>query len=507
MMAGSFISLLIGAALLGVVARVAVPPAPWMALICLLHATRTLPPRSGAVLVWLALYLALAIGNRGIIPADGVTYFGILAVVAASTTVPFVVNRLVSPRLSGVAATLVFPLVWVAIEFLRSRLTPAATWGSISYTRSGFLPLMQVAAFVGIWGICFLVAWCASVADIAWSRGFDWNVIRTPVLTCAGVTGAVLLGGATRVALAPTDGVSIRAVTLNRPVDLFAPGEMTRITEGRVAATERPQIAGKLTRLHDWFLDGSRREARAGARLVAWPEGSLLVMSEDEPGFLARAQRLARDEQVYLAMGLATIHLGERLPFENKLVLIDSSGRVVGSYLKRHPVQGWEESIMRVGDGRMMVADTSLGRIAGAICFDADFPQFIRQAGQGAADLLIVPANEWRTIKALHVQMATFRAIENGVPMVRPAASGLSTAVDPWGRVLAVSDYFGEGDRTMTAQVPLGHVSTVYAKTGDLFAWACVAALVLTIGACVLQGRVSSSLANRPVPAHADIPR
>jgi len=73
------------------------------------------------------------------------------------------------------------------------------------------------------------------------------------------------------------------------------------------------------------------------------------------------------------------------------------------------------------------------------------------------------------------------RPIENGVPLVRPAASGLSTAVDPWGRVLAVSDYFGRGDRTMTAQVQLGHVPTLYAKTGDLFAWTCVASLVLTI--------------------------
>ena len=76
--------------------------------------------------------------------------------------------------------------------------------------------------------------------------------------------------------------------------------------------------------------------------------------------------------------------------------------------------------------------------MATAICFDADFPEFIRQAGLGSADLLIVPANEWREIKNLHAQMAAFRAIENGVPLIRPAASGISTAVDPWGRVLGV---------------------------------------------------------------------
>ena len=65
----------------------------------------------------------------------------------------------------------------------------AATWGSIAYTQYGYLPLMQVAAFVGIWGITFLIAWFASTFEWAWSRGFEWSVVRTPVLTCAGVLG------------------------------------------------------------------------------------------------------------------------------------------------------------------------------------------------------------------------------------------------------------------------------------------------------------------------------
>jgi apolipoprotein N-acyltransferase len=252
---------------------------------------------------------------------------------------------------------------------------------------------------------------------------------------------------------------------------------MTRIAEGRVSPDERGPFGEKPTRLHDWFLEGSRREARAGARLIAWPETSLLIFSEDEPAFLQRAKRLATDERVYLAMGMGTIRPGEALSFENKLVLIDPSGRTIVSYHKSHAVTGWEAGIMKVGDGRVPVVSTQEGRIATAICFDADFPEFIRQAGQGFADLLIVPANEWREIKDVHMQMAAFRAIENGVPLVRPAASGISSAFDPWGRVLSVSDFFAAGDRTMTAQVPLGHVPTLYARTGDLFAWLCVAGL------------------------------
>jgi apolipoprotein N-acyltransferase len=176
----------------------------------------------------------------------------------------------------------------------------------------------------------------------------------------------------------------MRVATINRPLDLFVPGEMTRIAEGRVSPAERPAFTEKLHRLHDWFLEGSRREARAGARLVVWPEQNLLVFKDDEPAFLERATRLAADEHVYLAMGMGTIYLGERLPFENKLVVIDPTGRIAMSYVKEHPVQGWEASIMRVGSGGIQVLPTANGRIAGAICFDADFPSYIRQAGLGA---------------------------------------------------------------------------------------------------------------------------
>jgi apolipoprotein N-acyltransferase len=278
---------------------------------------------------------------------------------------------------------------------------------------------------VGIWGITFVVAWFASTVELAWSRSFNWTDIRGPVLTYGVVLVSILSAGCIRLMAAPTDRASIRTATLNRPIDLFVPGEMTRISEGRVAATEREQFNAKLSRLHDWFLEGSRREARAGARLIVWPEQNLLVFDNDEPAFLERAKRLASDERIYLAMGMGTIHFGDRLPFENKLVLVDPSGQIVTSHLKNRPVTGWEASIMRRGHEGIPVVSTDIGRMAAAICFEADFPDFIRQAGRNDADLLIVPVNEWKSIKNIHFQMHVFRAIENGVPLVRAAASGL----------------------------------------------------------------------------------
>jgi apolipoprotein N-acyltransferase len=195
---------------------------------------------------------------------------------------------------------------------------------------------------------------------------------------------------------------------------------------------------------------------------------------------------------------MGTIHLWDSRPFENKLVLIDPAGQLVVTHAKSRPVPGWEASIMRPGPGPIPVVTTRDGRIAGAICFEADFPDLIRPAGRGGADLLIVPVNEWKEIKDIHFQMHVFRAIENGVPLVRATASGLSAAVDPWGRVLSVSDFFAGSDRTMTAQVPVGSVPTLYARAGDLFAWLCIAGLIVAFSFAVAAQPRRSAHVSRP---------
>jgi apolipoprotein N-acyltransferase len=491
--AGSLLWLLVGASLFGVVSRLAIPPVAWIALTVLVHVTRSMRAVAGIPYLWLALYLSLAIARHGAMPVSGPIYFVMIAADATVFALPFLADRLAAPRLGGLGSTLIFPLALVAAEFLRSRFTSAGSWGSIAYSQYGFLPLMQVAAVAGIWGITFVMGWFASTLEMAWSRGFEWTEIRGPVLTCGVALSAIVFGGYMRLTLAPTDRASMRIATLNRPTDLFIPGEMTRIAEGRVAASERERFNDKLSRLRDWFLEGSRREGRAGARLIVWPEQNLLIFHDDEPAFLERARRLAADEHVYLAMGMGTVHLGDRRPFENKLVLIDPSGQIVFTHVKSRPVPGWEASIMRRGPGPIPVVATHDGRIAGAICFEADFPNLIRPAGRGGADLLIVPVNEWKEIKNIHLQMHVFRAIENGVPLVRATASGLSAAVDPWGRILSVSDFFAGSDRTMTAQVPVGRVPTLYTMVGDLFAWLCVAGLIVAVAFAVTAHRSRSA--------------
>jgi apolipoprotein N-acyltransferase len=485
---GPLALLMAGLALLDASMHLPLPAAAWIGLILTVHGSRALPGLAAAF-IWFASTALLAISERGAIPASGSEYFLAVSLAAFTLMLPFAIDRAVTglSESAGVRSTLVLPAAFVAVEFLRSRLMPQATWGSIAYTQYGVLPLMQVAAFVGIWGITFLMTWSASTLDLAWRHGFGSTAARMPLLLFGGVFAATIAAGAVRVGTASTDRPTLRAAALNRPTDLFVPGEMTRITEGRVSPADRQSFEAKLAKLHDWFLDGTRREARAGARLVVWPEQNLLVFSEDEARFLTRAAQVAADEQVYLAMGMGTIHLAEPRPFENKLVLIDPTGRILISYLKNHPVPGWEASIMRRGDGRLPVVATSDGRMAAAICYDASFPEFIRQAAAGAADLLILPVNDWKGVRIAHFQMHAFRAIETGIPIVRAAASGISGAFDSWGRVLGFTDFFAPGDRSLTVQLPVGRVHTMYARVGDAAAWLSVAALAALLATTIVE--------------------
>jgi apolipoprotein N-acyltransferase len=78
-------------------------------------------------------------------------------------------------------------------------------------------------------------------------------------------------------------------------------------------------------------------------------------------------------------------------------------------------------------------------------------------------------------------RLATYRAIENGFSIVRPAGHEISTIIDYQGRILARQDDYTNSSIMLTT-VPTRGVPTVYGRVGDLFAYLCVAGLVSLTG-------------------------
>jgi apolipoprotein N-acyltransferase len=220
---------------------------------------------------------------------------------------------------------------------------------------------------------------------------------------------------------------------------------------------------------------------------------------------IERAGAVAHEEHIYLQIGVIVFRNTNHFPFmENRAILLDPTGALIWDYHKANPTPG--ENMQIVAGPRVLpIVDTPYGRLATLICYDTDFPDLARQAGKAGVDILLAPYKDWQSVSTQHAQMATFRAIENGVWMVRPSLSGVSTIVDPQGRVLAQVSAFGPDEPTVVATVATQGTPTPYALYGDVFAYVCVLGLAMLALLAIAQRRQRISsiprIAEEPIKA------
>jgi apolipoprotein N-acyltransferase len=485
--------------------RWAVPLTAWLAPVFLLRFVRTQRLVTGLLLAWLVRSAAGAVVSQGTILYPGVVPYVLVLFVTLVMTLSFMADRLMTPRLNGFVATLVFPLAFTTLEYLSS-FGPFGSYNSIAYSQYGDLPLTQLVSVTGIWGITFLMSWFAAIVNWAWERGFAWPKVQGGVLLYTAILSVVLLGGGARLALFPPDATTVRIAGISASQTAVAaisqklpPEKLDLLLSGKATQADRTIARTAFSIVDDDLFGRSQLEASAGAKIVLWPESSptgAAVLQEDVPALIQQAGTLAQKDGIYLDMGLVVfLPSGGKPPFaKDEAMLLDPTGKVVWTYEKTHPAPG-DVGVFLIGDGKVPLVDSPYGRVANVICFDLDFPGMIRQAGQAGADLLLGPSDDWQAIDPAHTQKVTFRAVENGFSLVREASKGLSMAVDYEGRVLASSDYYNTDQQVMVAYVPTHGVRTIYASIGDLFVWLCIIGLVGISGLAILQNRKQHSAA------------
>lgn len=447
------------------------PLAAWIGPALIIRYARDHRSGRGYLPVLLASILAISIGfsqvwlggfpmPMPVILAIGIGFLGSL---------PYLVDRLLSPRLQGFSSTLAFPLAATTLEFVNLHGSPLGMWGATGFTQYGNLPIMQLASVTGMIGITFLMGWFAAIANWVWENRAKTPELRSGLLIFGGVLSAVLIFGYVRLNASP----------LSRTEGTIRVAGITAVTTSGIGDMREvdPQI------FRDAYFEATAREAQAGAQLVTWPEIAGLGPASEEETWVSGAGEIARQYGIYVALPIFSFYpdTGEPggQPAENKLLLIDPSGVVVlehvkygGSIFEGYRVQG---------DGILRYVQAPFGALSGAICWDLDYPGTVQQAGANGTGLMLAPSSDWLTIDPIHTHMAVFRAIENGMSLVRQTNAGLSMAVDAYGRVLAQTDFFGATDRTMVAQVPVEHVATLYTAFGRWLEWLAPAGLLALV--------------------------
>lgn len=376
----------------------------------------------------------------------------------------------------GALVAVWLPVTLTAAELLRGHVFTGFPWGLVSYTLVGGAADVWFA-LVGPHGTGLLLLGVAG--------GVAYAVQGRRMLVWAGLAGLVV--------------ATFGANALSRSAPLAETGSTVRLIQ--------PNAPQHLKWNPAWmpvFFDRAIAQTGAGdpADVVIWPETSVPALLNNADGWLQQMALAAKGAPV-----VAGIMRRRGEDYFNSLIVIDGPGAVSDVYDKTHLVPFGEYmplawllepiGITRLvqqgggfvagqGNGLIDIAGLGLARVL--ICYEGIFPEDIQRGAARADVLLIITNDAWFGTGAgprQHLVQAQARAIEQGLPVVRAANTGISAVIDPHGRITAQLGLNQAGH--LDAGVPAPLLPTLYARMGD---WPLAVLLVLaTLAGSIMRRR------------------
>src|SRR6201747_1835971 len=416
---------------------------------------------------------------------------GLPAYLALFTALGFALARLIWTR--DASRVLALAIGLTISEWLRGHLLSGFPWNAFGYALSEPLALAQTASLIGLWGMTFLaVAIFASPAVLidGSSRGRKpWiaPVAALLLLAAMGIYGTV------RLSLHPTvlTKVKLRIMQPNLQQD------------AKFNYSAKADVMQKYLTLSD-RASGPQSTGVSDANILIWPESAF-------PFFLTREADAMAQIADLLPKGTVLITGSVRAPegppgaritrAYNSIYVIDHDGSVLSVYDKLHlvpfgeylPFQNWMEKLgfsqltkvqggFIAGARRHPLAIPNAPRALPLICYEAIFPGDVAARDDRPGWIVNLTNDGWFGISTgpyQHLQQARLRAIEEGLPVVRAANTGVSAVIDPLGRIVARLGLGVEG--VLDSRLPSAIAPTIYARSGDIPAAIIVAAALIFV--------------------------
>jgi apolipoprotein N-acyltransferase len=380
----------------------------------------------------------------------------------------------------GTSRLLTLAAALTLTEWLRGHVLTGFPWNALGYGLAATPALAQSAALFGLSGLTFIaVAVFASPAALADDK---IDAPRRWFAPACAVALLIVVGGygAVRLWTTPTafvDGVQLRIMQPNVPQDQkFNYSAKQSIMDHYVALSERATAA--------------RPNGLKDATLLIWPESAFPFFLAREPEALATIANLL-PEKTRLITGAVRLAEGEQRPgmvrAYNSVYVIDHDGTILSVYDKVHLVPfgeylPFQEMLERLGlmqltkvkggfvsgDRRRTIRIDRVPAFAPMICYEIVFPGEAVSRGDHPSWLVNVTNDAWFGLSPgpyQHFQQARLRAIEEGLPVVRAANTGISAVIDPLGRILE-SLPLGE-ESVIDGPLPQSVAPTLYSRFGD----------------------------------------
>jgi len=374
------------------------------------------------------------------------------------------------------------PFAWVASEYLRGTLLSGFPWVPLGDSQIEVLPVAQVASVLGVYGVSLLVAGVnAAIAVALLASG------RKRLQVVAGAVAALAavgVWGTWRVA----DGTLTREGTPIR----------VGLIQGNIEQQEKWDPS-QARRIFTTYIAMTRDAVRRGADYVIWPESSTPFMFEEDPANGDVIRDLAAEVRVPIQFGSDQLVHGAMPRLYNAAFLVTPERRTAAVYRKMQlvpfgefiPLQRWISFLSPLVGGLatfaagddVVLLPVGTHMVSTAICYEVIFPGLARRAVDKGSELLTTITNDaWyghTSAPYQHFALASMRAIEEGRYLVRAANTGISGAVDPYGRVVQKSAIFEQTGLVVEVRFLQGR--TVYSRIGDVAAYASLALTVLAL--------------------------
>jgi apolipoprotein N-acyltransferase len=240
------------------------------------------------------------------------------------------------------------------------------------------------------------------------------------------------------------------------------------------------------------------------ASILIWPESAFPFFLTREPDVMAQIADLLPRSTVLLTGSVRApdVPAGTAITRAyNSIYLIDHDGSVLSVYDKLHlvpfgeylPFQDWMEKVGLVqltkvqggfipGTRRRLMDIPNASRALPLICYEAIFPDAIGAREDRPGWIINLTNDGWFGISTgpyQHLQQARLRAIEQGLPLVRAANTGISAVIDPMGRVVSQLGLGVEG--VLDSALPAAIAPTIFARTGSLPVGILIAAALVVV--------------------------
>jgi apolipoprotein N-acyltransferase len=375
----------------------------------------------------------------------------------------------------GLSIVLSLPVLWVALEFLRSFLLSGFPWAILGYSQQSQLPLIQSADLVGVYGLSFLLiltnATLARSCQALWRRNLKsvpWQALTVTIVLFAANLGYGFF-------------------RLSQTVDDRQKIQHTVLVQGNIEQSVKWDSAYQKATVDIYRNLSLNASLQESVDLIIWPESATPFYFQDGGPLSDEVTAIPRKTGSNLLFGSPAYEIvNRRYRYLNSAFLLSNQGEILGRSDKVHLVPFGEyvplgrflpfidKLVTGIGDfspGTVSPLPMNGIEIGVLVCFEGIFPELARDYVHRGSDLLVNITNDaWfgrSSAPCQHLAMTRFRAVENRIWLARAANTGISAFIAPSGRITAQTPIFQA--QFLRDHVGLGARPTIYTSLGDLF--------------------------------------